>query len=191
MINIHKISFNTNSTKLVWSIYRNLKDQIRFKKHKGKEKIIAVLFYIKENFEELKKQQTEIKTIQNFESEYKIDYPKKYSEFEVQANLYAVLKFSYKLDVRGEVAIGQGSGKSRFDLVVFKDKKAVCIIEVKNQKREGLNTNTKQYKKYSSFGLRLFYCLNMSFVKPLAEEVLEFYKNTDPESSIKSMFDNI
>ena len=58
-----------------------------------------------------------------------IDYPKRNSEFEVQAYIYHTLK-AKGFDVRGEVTSRLGS--AILDLVVFDDRKRpVCIIEVK------------------------------------------------------------
>jgi hypothetical protein len=58
-----------------------------------------------------------------------IDYPKRRSEFEVQAYIYHTLK-AKGFDVRGEVTSRLGS--AILDLVVFDDRKQpVCIIEVK------------------------------------------------------------
>ena len=57
-----------------------------------------------------------------------IDYPKRESEFEVQAYLYHTLR-ERGFDVRGEVTSRQRS--ARLDLVVFNRRVAVLIIEVK------------------------------------------------------------
>ena len=62
----------------------------------------------------------------------KIPYPTgRVAEFEIQAELYNKLK-NEGYDVRGEVK----AKKSRLDLVVFENKKAKCIIEVKSWKRK-------------------------------------------------------
>ena len=193
-IKIHNIIFPTDSQALIWKIYYGLRDKIEFK-DSGLNKIKKVLKYISENFERLEKEYFELHKTQ--EIHYEIKKPKKYSEFEVQATLYAILKFNYKIDVRGEVPYKMQSFKelkissSRFDLVIFKNDKAMCIIEVKNGQRAKANTNTRQHKKYSQFGLKLVYCMNMTFVKNVVEEVLEFHNNFESDSQylVSSMFD--
>jgi hypothetical protein len=58
-----------------------------------------------------------------------IGYPKRYSEFEIQAYIYHTLK-AKGFDVRGEVTSRRGTAK--LDLVVYNEHKLVaCIIEVK------------------------------------------------------------
>lgn len=91
-----------------------------------------------------------------------IKEPEKISEFEVQAWLFASLK-DVGINVRGEVIVHTGLNISgykvaRFDLVVFKEGKAAMIIEVKDKMpRKGVNQDSRQFKKYSSFGLPLYY----------------------------------
>lgn len=65
-----------------------------------------------------------------------INYPDIPSEFEIQSRLFHALQ-SLGFDVRGEVRAGV---RSRFDLVIFRDKKPVRIIEVKKRK---IKPNTK------------------------------------------------
>ena len=80
-----------------------------------------------------------------------------------------------------------------FDLVIFKEDKAICIIEVKNGKKDVQNTETRQYKKYNQFGIKLVYCMNMNFVKQVAEEVLEFHNNFEAtqQDLVSRLFDNV
>ena len=66
------------------------------------------------------------------------------------------------IDVRGEVKFKdkseiKGYRQCSFDLVIFKEKKATYIIEVKNNKKE-ISKNDRQFKKYSAFNLPLYYC---------------------------------
>jgi hypothetical protein len=81
-----------------------------------------------------------------------IPYPQDVSEFEVQAHLFFELR-AMGMDVRGEVSSTLRS--SRLDLVVFKDKTAVLIIEVKKKlrgvrnrhsQRKRIHRQTKQYR---------------------------------------------
>lgn len=89
-----------------------------------------------------------------------ITYPVKKSEFEIQAEVYNYLK-NQNIDVRGEVNMRDINGKKgfkqfRFDLVVFQEKKAVLIIEVKSPgHRVERFCNTRQFKKYSALNVGL------------------------------------
>lgn len=65
-----------------------------------------------------------------------IQYPKKTSEFEIHSSIFNKLK-ALGYDVRGEVTfINKNGGRNaRFDLVIFKNKNAILIIEVKRSFR--------------------------------------------------------
>jgi hypothetical protein len=194
-IKLHGIIFNTEDKARIWKIYYYLKNKIEFRGF-GQDRIKEVLKYISENLERLEKEWEEL---QLQAIDFEIKKPKNYSEFEVQATLYAILKFNHKIDVRGEVSYKMPRagelkvGNSRFDLVVFKNDKAICIIEVKNGKKVWENLNTRQHKKYSRFGLKLVYCMNMSFVKQVAKEVLEFHNNFEAtqQDLVSRLFDNV
>jgi len=99
-----------------------------------------------------------------------IKYPKKQSEFELQAHIYNEIK-SLGHDVRAEVThyinTTKQASKCRFDLVVFIDEKPAVIIEVKDgvfesEQREELLYNmwlrTRQGIKYKSIGVPVVYC---------------------------------
>lgn len=109
-----------------------------------------------------------------------IPYPKNISEFEIQATLFALLKFNYKLDVRGEVVDRSmksnfrksGFQTSRFDLVVFKEKKAICIIECKKEGKK-YDIKNRQYKKYSFYQAELLYCTSIDDVTKIANYILK------------------
>ena len=114
-----------------------------------------------------------------------IEYPNKSNEFEIQAELYSLLK-SYSINVRGEVvdknirnALGNKVGfkKSRFDLVVFdKNNIAKIIIEVKpciTRKKEG----TKQFNKYSIYNLHLLYCFRDTNKLILLNRIIDLLDN--------------
>jgi hypothetical protein len=102
-----------------------------------------------------------------------IEYPTHFSEFEIQAELYGLLR-NMKLDVRGELH----QKPCRFDLVVFDGKKAVCIIEVKKWVLKKEPTKTKQFKKYSNYGLPVIYCVNMEDVPNTLDRVKQVIMNT-------------
>ena len=97
-----------------------------------------------------------------------IDYPKKFSEFEIQAQLYSkLLQSGY--DVRGEVK----AHRCRFDLVIFdENKNAQAIIEVKNYRNlTSPNTLTKQYQKYKKFNKMLLYCCNKLQIESTLKQI--------------------
>jgi type I site-specific restriction-modification system R (restriction) subunit len=102
--------------------------------------------------------------------ELTVDYPQRYSEFEIQASVWSVLKKN-GVDVRGEVkALG-----CRFDLVIYKNKEPICIIEVKNKRRDKpeYEVKSKQLKRYRLFGIPVLYCANHHYILSTVDKVLE------------------
>lgn len=102
-----------------------------------------------------------------------IKYPYKESEFEIQAAIFNRLK-ELGYDVRGEVTDIQperekGFRQSRFDLVVFENKKAKFIIEVKNYKKT--NFNTRQDLKYLQYEAELIYCSSINGIEDLIKYI--------------------
>ncbi len=96
-----------------------------------------------------------------------IRYPKKRSEVEIQALLWYFLR-KKKIDARLEV-LGHNPVTNRrscrLDIVIFKEKKAICIIECKSwsrsysQVREYRHNNSSQLTRYRNlFGLPVFLC---------------------------------
>ena len=112
----------------------------------------------------------------------KIEYPIFISEFDTQAELCSRLK-GLGYDVRGEVRLTdisqqKGYREFRFDLVVFKEKEAKIIIEVKrNSKKEGFNYNTRQFKKYSLFNIPLIYCFGIEDIEDTIKKIASLNKN--------------
>ncbi len=110
-----------------------------------------------------------------------IRYPKKRSEVEIQAILWYFLrkkKVDARLEVIGDIENGK---KCIFDIVIFKNKVPVCIVECKswsnsyilNQKYRKAH-NTKQIKKYESlFGLPVIVCGHMKQIAHVQSEVLK------------------
>ena len=103
-----------------------------------------------------------------------VSYPKKETEFEVQAELYCKLK-EQGFNVRGEIP----EDGSRLDLVVFdKNDSAKCIIEVKNWKNDcdieknlmKLSRKAK-HERYLKFNLNLLYCVNSGEIDKTIEEI--------------------
>jgi hypothetical protein len=111
-------------------------------------------------------------TLEPVTNRYKISYPEKESEFEVQAFLFSSLK-ALGLDVRGEVqchgAFGMRSKKAscRFDLVLFEDKEAVLVLEVKARpvKHKTSVEDTRQGRRYPHFGVPVRFIYGMEDAK--------------------------
>jgi len=86
-----------------------------------------------------------------------IKYPKERTEFELQSELYQFLLGS-GYDVRGEIKDKQpGIRGARFDIVVYKNKQAVAILEIKDHvnKKYGTKISTV-YGKYMHYGLPIY-----------------------------------
>ena len=105
-----------------------------------------------------------------------IEYPKSVSEFEIQAELYQAIKIA-GFDVRGEVrAACLDFGRPhlvRIDLVVYRDCKAVVLIECKRSATETLNVNVRQGRRYSMFGLPVIVCGSLERIPFAVQEVEE------------------
>jgi hypothetical protein len=104
---------------------------------------------------------------------FKVFYPQRLSEFEVQSDIYQGLK-KKGFNVRGEVK----AKKSRLDIVVFDDNNtARCIIEVKSRKRE--RKLTRKYKrviKYEElFNLPVIVCTNSSQIEQTLKRVEDIF----------------
>ena len=101
--------------------------------------------------------------------EFEIAYPAVESEFEVQAFLFSELRRA-GFDARGEVQVhglfGQRAAKAscRFDIVIFEDKRAVMVLEVKARPvihKSGVE-NTRQGKRYPRFGVPVQFIYGMN-----------------------------
>ena len=94
-----------------------------------------------------------------------IPYPTRKSEHEIQALLWYFLrkrKIDVRLEVHGFYRVDDGKNiRRRFDAVIFKDQKPVCIIECKSWSQNYSRTqayrkeqNSKQIQEYENiFGL--------------------------------------
>ena len=116
-------------------------------------------------------------------------YPKYHSEFEVQSKLYNLLK-QESIDVRGEVS----DGINRYDLVVFLDKKPVCIIETKKAvpkqkfRTQNCKRNNNQMMKYKeATGLPVYWCQGMRQTNKVAKKVILHIKRLKGEIKIKQV----
>lgn len=108
----------------------------------------------------------------------RISYPVKHSEFEVHAELYDRLR-ALGYDARGCVPARCRDDKGRqprchLDLVVFRERQPVVIIEVKNGNGTSFVMNdTQQARRYLKFGLPVIQCPNMNWVSVTVEKVQE------------------
>ena len=99
-------------------------------------------------------------------SDNTINYPDHASEFEVHAELYYELKKINGCEIRGEVksrgthGLRKTKTACRFDLVVYLNEKAICIIEVKGNEVKHKTTieDTRQGVRYSSYGVPVIVC---------------------------------
>lgn len=109
-----------------------------------------------------------------------IEYPKKHSEAEIQSVLWGKLR-SLNIDARLQVR----TYHSQLDLVVFKNRTAVCIVECKAWSRKYAikqgwqrGNNSKQVTKYREFfGLPVFVCGYFKAIEPLVEIIIKVYDN--------------
>ncbi len=114
----------------------------------------------------------------------KIPYPAKMSEADIQAILWQSL-IKEGMDARLEITNKVGR-KYRLDIVVFKNREAICIIECKNWSVRYIRTrkyqeakNTKQIKKYKElFGLPVLICGCMAAINPVTKIAKSLYFNT-------------
>jgi len=108
--------------------------------------------------------------IESTSKENTINYPDHVSEFEVQAYLYWMLKQSTAADIRAEVksrgthGLRPSKTACRFDIVVFKNAVAVCIVEVKSDKVRHSTTmqDTRQGTRYPTYGVPVVVCYGMN-----------------------------
>lgn len=99
--------------------------------------------------------------------------PRKPTEFEMQAELYILLK-KRGFNVRGEVRAKSGiTGHSQFDLVVFIGSYGACIIEVKDSPCTALigGAKTRQYQKYAQYGLPIIYYTTIVPIENVVQSV--------------------
>lgn len=108
-----------------------------------------------------------------------IGYPRRLSEFEMQAIIYGQLR-SLHIDARGCVgARCDDFGKHHkcyFDLVVFdRLKKPVLIIEVKNRKKKSKLSGIggRQHRRYSKFSVPIVVCDREDDVFRTVDKVVE------------------
>lgn len=120
-----------------------------------------------------------IHEIQAASAEYQIEYPTVASEFEVQAFLYSELK-RRGLDVRGEVkargcfGLRKAKAACRFDLVLFQNRQAVMILEIKGAPVNHQTTMeaTRQGQRYPHFGVPVWTVYGMAGAEAVIERLV-------------------
>ena len=112
-------------------------------------------------------------------------YPKRTTHNEMEMLMCNALRGA-GLDARLEVrARGDKPGErnARLDLVVFRDKRAVCIVECKSWSQSYLRNqryrqgqNSKQMNRYrETSGVPVFICGCLSAIEPVKQLVLSVY----------------
>jgi len=82
--------------------------------------------------------------VKNKDSIY-IPYPTEHSETEV---VHYILNELHELEIDARAEVSSKDGTSRFDIVIFKNKVAQRIIEVKKRNGTLTETQRKKYEKY-------------------------------------------
>ena len=107
-----------------------------------------------------------------------IRYPNRPSEAEIQATLWLTLK-DKGIDARLEVPTSLNSRKHILDIVIFKNQTPQSIIECKSwskvyskERQYQLSKNTKQIRKYESWGLPVLVCGRPEAIPIVVEMVL-------------------
>jgi len=101
--------------------------------------------------------------------EFKL-YRGRISEGTIQAECYHRLRL---LDIESHME--HRHENCRFDLVIVKDGNILAIIEFKNYARDYSHRkrlrNSKQFQKYSSYGVPVIYCRKMEEVDQTIEKI--------------------
>lgn len=101
-----------------------------------------------------------------------IPYPEVPSEHEVQTALFNLLR---KNGVDARCQVMSLDRKCLFDVVVYRDKKAFLIIEVK--KSIGKRGSGSQIHKYRQYGIKAVYCQGMGEIKACVRYALNKITN--------------
>ena len=109
--------------------------------------------------------------------ELTINYPSRINECEVKFLLCNKIKKKFKnekgISVRLEVPSRDERGLVYFDLVVFKSKTPMVVVEVK--KKKSLK-NKDQDNRYSLFGYPFINCYNKSMINYTVNQIWYHYK---------------
>lgn len=111
--------------------------------------------------------------------EYTISYPKRFSEFDIQAELYMALRlagYNVRGEVRSQVHDLGHKHRVRLDLVVFDTQNQPhLIIECKDTFNGSFDLckNTRQGRRYHSFGLPIVRIAKVEHFPALIETLVE------------------
>lgn len=106
------------------------------------------------------------------------NFPKRLPEANIQAEIYRRCK---ELDI--ECYLEYKHEHCRFDIVIVRDELIIGIIEVKNSVRTKINKRTRQYKKYSSYGVPLHYCLGQNYVDSTINQIINWLRPPSQQMS--------
>jgi hypothetical protein len=95
-----------------------------------------------------------------------IPYPSRLSEHEVQTRLFNEL-ISLGIDARCQVS--SADGKCLFDIVVFKDRLPILIIEVKRSFALLGGRKGNQIHKYRQYGIKVISCQGPEAIRSCIE----------------------
>jgi len=110
------------------------------------------------------------------------------SEANIQAECYYRLRL-LKIPCCLEYIIKNPKTKNKYyrlDIAILKKVNKqfhiIAIVEIKNRTypENGINKNTRQYRRYSSLGLPLIYCLNSIQIDKTIKKIRKVYDNYIP-----------
>lgn len=104
-----------------------------------------------------------------------LNYRTKYSEFELQALLYDQLR-SQDIDVKGEVYWRMSNTYCRLDLVIYENRKPICIIEVKRNDYYWDKTEAQMIKYEEAFNLPVLLFNDISQMSFIMSEIQKCIK---------------
>ena len=110
---------------------------------------------------------------------------KKYSEATIQAELYHRLRLLNIDCILEYPHLAPDNRMARLDCVIVKDRQIVAIVEIKRRTKGYDYQNTRQFKKYSSFGVPLIYCFGYHQIDETIKKIQEILLNYNSNNYIK------
>ena len=101
--------------------------------------------------------------------------PRRVPEATIQAVVYNLLCYSgVEAHMEYRIHIPEENRFIRADIVVVKEASIVAIIEVKSKKRKSNpHTRGKQYQRYMSLDVPIFYCCHMDDANGVVRSIVE------------------
>lgn len=111
----------------------------------------------------------EIKT--EAEIQFELAYKLKRIGFDIRLERSVVLEETFRTTRTGR------NSQIRIDILVLKNDKLICAIEVKDFKGEirSINKDGRQFKKYLSLGIPFLYCYSENHINSSVKKVLRVY----------------